>query len=445
MFQRPFTPFILIALMALLPAFKAGAAEFVLLENFPRADASAFNVVGTGLPDGRLLVWNGNTLYTQTGVDADAFDAIASGYAGDPSFITMAPDGRHALLGAGFSGNLYLVDTENPADFSEEAIVANVPHYAAVYLSDTLVLIDAGVFGEPSELRMLDLAAGKASPVPVVAKSARYKNQVVQKPEGSYSASLALDARYDIVYAMDANTNELRYFSTSELTAAFTNQETLDWASDGDIVGATGDYLGGGIAGVTSQGLLVNGGFGAVNLIDFQTLPLKAGEGEIVDALQPAGEFVFYSVIFNEPGDTINIYVGDFTPESTINGYVYRVDLSTAGEGEGEGEDNLDAAAEALLEDFAAADTSADGQLTFVEAQASLGTLTQAQFAALDENSDGFLGESELEAQIPDPTPGCAFLEDGLPGLEGILSDLFVFGMALMTLLAIGAFKKSSI
>jgi hypothetical protein len=299
MFRHPRIQVLCFVMALLSTVAPVGATEFVLQENFPTADPAAFSVVGTGLSDGNLLVWNGNTIYRQAAVDADSYEAIATGYMGDPSFITMAPDGQHALLGAGFSGNLYLLDTESPSDFTESAIIANVPHYSAVFLSESLVLIDAGLFGQPSELRMLDLEATKSAPLPVVTKSARYKNQVVEKPEGSYSASLALDKRYEIVYAMDGNTNELRYFTVAELVAAFRGQATLDWASDGDLVGTTGVYLGGGVAGVTSDGYLVNGGFGAVNLIDFAIPSRKQGTGEIVSTLQPAGEFVFYTVIFN--------------------------------------------------------------------------------------------------------------------------------------------------
>src|SRR5690606_648367 len=70
--------FIAVALIAL----PAVSAEFIPYENFPSPAPGAFGVTGTALPDGRLLVWNGGTLYRQTGVDADAFDAIATGYAG---------------------------------------------------------------------------------------------------------------------------------------------------------------------------------------------------------------------------------------------------------------------------------------------------------------------------------------------------------------------------
>lgn len=428
-------------LVALLNVLPAHAADFELMEDFPRADPSAFSVVATGLSDGRLLVWNGNTVYLQSALDEDVFPAVASGYIGDPSFITLSPDGKHALLGAGFSGNLYLFDTENPADFAEATIVANVPHYAAIYLTETLVLIDAGVFGQPSELTMLDLSGAKGLPKPVVSKSDRYKNLVVQKPEGSYSASLALDARYGIVYAMDANTNELRYFTVDELVSAFNDSTTLDWAADGDLVGATGDYLGGGIAGVTSGGLLVNGGFGAVNLIDFSITAQK--NGEIVDTLQPAGNTVFYTPLFNAPGDTIYIYVGDFTPESTLNGDVYRVILNPGGEGEGEGEGELADAAEALLNDFAGADSNADGFLTFAEARASLGTLTEAQYAALDQDEDGLLSEAELEAKVPGPGQGCVFTGGGDSSLEEKLSQLLVFLLAIITLAGFGSLNRN--
>jgi hypothetical protein len=80
--------------------------------------------------------------------------------------------------------------------------------------------------------------------------------------------------------------------------------------------------------------------------------------------------------------------------------------------------------------------------LTFAEARAVLATLTEVQFAALDANSDGTLSEFELEAQLAEPTPGCALLEDGASGLQEIAVQIFLFILAYLTLSAMGMLKQ---
>jgi hypothetical protein len=55
----------------------------------------------------------------------------------------------------------------------------------------------------------------------------------------------------------------------------------------------------------------------------------------------------------------------------------------------------------------------------------------------LDENEDGFLRLSELEAQLP--AEGCTFSIDGtITGLKIKIADIFVLGFALIALLGFG-------
>src|SRR5690606_37043508 len=113
------------------------------------------------------------------------------------------------------------------------------------------------------------------------------------------------------------------------------------------------------------------------------------------------------------------------------------------GEGEGEGEGELDTLAEALLDIFVGADIDADGRLSFAEASASLNALTLARFNALDTNGDGFLSESELEARLPAPVPGCALFTDGLAKSAGAAaSEIFLLGVALLTLLGMSTVRR---
>src|SRR5690606_10468096 len=140
----------------------------------------------------------------------------------------MSPDNKHAILGAGFGGNIYEIDTTNLADYTEETLIANISHYTGAYLDSARLILDVGSFGEASELHLLELNATKSLRHPVVTKSAKYavdeKAQVVQKPAGSYSANLqvleiGLGSHW--ILSMDANTAELRSFRDEDLIDAF--------------------------------------------------------------------------------------------------------------------------------------------------------------------------------------------------------------------------------
>ncbi|MFM1921234.1 MAG: hypothetical protein RLZZ303_2868 [Candidatus Hydrogenedentota bacterium] len=300
-----------LALAALL-AGGASAHAAQTLNNLP--SPVNFTLAGTGLPDGRFALYNGNDVYYQAAVDTDAFNTVAANYAGDPSFIAISPSGTKLLLGAGGFGiepylnDLYLVDAASPQDFAPTAIVANRPHYAAVFLTEDLVLIDSGDFID-SELAILDLNAKSGAPVTVLRKPSAGKQAVVD-PKPGYSSNLAFDPTTGRVFAMDAASRELRYFQASDLINAFNGSTLLDWANDGTLVGAPGDYAGGGAAGVTSQGYVVLGGSlgftgpGMVQVVNPVT-------GEVVKELDPANDDGYTQVIMNSfTGDAIVLQSG---------------------------------------------------------------------------------------------------------------------------------------
>lgn len=276
------------------------------LENYPSPAEGSFSVAGAALPDGRLLLWNGDTLFVQRGLGVDAFDPVAAGYTGDPGFIALAPDGRTALLGAGFSGDLYLVDTADPRDFTPDAIAANAPHYAGVFLTAEFVLIDAGLPDfSGSELTLLRLGGGKEAPRSVVRRSAKQDNvPVANKPPFAYSATLAVDRANGGVYAMDGNSRDLRRFDGNAIITAFFTGIPLDWDADGDPVGEPGRLFGGGVAGIANDGaLLVAGseGFGlpgGIQVVDPDT-------GAVLDTLDPAGDAGFYTGVYSPPADSV--------------------------------------------------------------------------------------------------------------------------------------------
>lgn len=297
----------------------AATPTFQTYSRFPLPANGAFVVTGTGLPDGRLLVWNGDNVYLQFSPGADLFPRVAHGYQGDTAFVALSPDGHTALLGQGYAGNLYTFDTAQPADFSPAAIAANVPgHFAGVFLNDHLVLLDVGRLDfSGSELDIIDLntakSRAKALSSPVVSKGAPYfraqKDLVVDKPPFAYSASLAVDAQQGIVYAMDGNTRELRAFNVSALIAAFNTSTSLDWANDGVLIGAAGDFFTGGVAGVQPNGHLVIGGsegytlLGGIQIVD--PSPGSPANATVTETLDPTGNQDYYYVIYNAFTDAI--------------------------------------------------------------------------------------------------------------------------------------------
>lgn len=312
------------ALAACMP-LAVHAQTFTPYAAFPAPAPGSFTIVGGAMPDGRLLLWNGADLYLQTLPYADAFNVAAQGYKGDPAFVAFTPDKQTAYLGAGFdnafspdpgtNGEIYRVDPNALANFAEGAVVANQGSYAGVMLNDTLLLIDAGRADfSGSDLLILDMSGAKSADKRTVVRKpdwpAQAKTVVAEKPPFAYSSSLTADYGAGVVYAMDGNTRELRRFAIADLVAAFQGASTLDWAADGVLLGAAGDYFSGGVAGINSSGdLIVPGslGFGqpgGIQLVDPAT-------GAVVDTLDPSGTQEFVSVVYNDVLGVISAFAGN--------------------------------------------------------------------------------------------------------------------------------------
>ena len=111
-------------------------------------------------------------------------------------------------------------------------------------------------------------------------------------------------------------------------------------------------------------------------------------------------------------------------------------------EGEGEGETpppSLDEAAQQLTDAFTTTDTDGDGALSEVEARAAVPGLTAAQFAQIDADGNGQITRDELGAVLnPDAGCGCRSKKDSfiLDGLKRRVGDIFLFGLAMLALLA---------
>lgn len=280
----------------------AHAEGFQRYDHFPSSDR--YGVVGAALPDGSLLLWNGEEVYVQQGLRVDGFALRGQGYSGDPAFLAVSPGGQTALLGAGGWGTdpwvdrIYRYTPGAPGDFTPDAIVAVMPHYAAAFLTEDLVAIDAGAGDWMNSVIVVhDLRGGKSLPAPVLYKPASPKGDtVVQKP--GYSAALTVDHARGRLYAMDAATLELRAFSVSALIDAYESSGLLDWAGDGMLIGTPGAYYNGGVNGVTPEGGLVISGAlgwgmpGGIQIVDPDT-------GTVLENLDPSGAYSYASAIYN--------------------------------------------------------------------------------------------------------------------------------------------------
>jgi len=86
---------------------------------------------------------------------------------------------------------------------------------------------------------------------------------------------------------------------------------------------------------------------------------------------------------------------------------------------------------EALEHSFDAMDTNDDGKVSYAEALAFNGGLTQDVFYAVDANGDGFITEEEAEAGA-----GCGGCSCNECGTKKCFTDLFLAGLSLSMLAA---------
>jgi len=289
--------------------FSAAGTEFEVLTDFPKAASGAYGVKAEGLPDGRFIVWNGDAVFVQTIVGGNAFKQIASGYAGDPGFIAVSPDGHTVLLGAGYSGELYKLDVWAPVSYSPGSEAATVTHYYGVYLTQDLVLLDRATDDLPTtELVVVDLSSPSPVPVRVMLKP---DQDDLPGDESGASACLAINSSRTTVYTMglvyDGWTlvsNQLKKISVSALIGAYQAKTVLDWNTDAIAIGSPGAFNSGGPAGVSSNEELFIGGFGGVQRVN----PITA---TVVETYDPAGAFEYYGVANNPYRDIVLPIVAD--------------------------------------------------------------------------------------------------------------------------------------
>jgi hypothetical protein len=266
--------------------------DFYVREEFP---APGFGWVGFAQRTNNLfLVYNGDTVFRQVANQRSVLEPIGSGYAGDPGFIAVNTTGNRAVLGGGANGLIYFFDLDNPQDFVPGEAVDIGPHFSGAMLNDNILAIDRGDFGIPSEIVLFDLSGARAfAPFPVLTRSepASGRDVVIEKPAGSFSASLAINRNGSLLYVTDAGNGEIRSFSVNALINAFNAMQTVDWES-GTLLGQAFDYPLGGVYGFTTGGNAVIAGFGSI-------VTVNVSNGEIVSEFDPAGTMPFYTMIYN--------------------------------------------------------------------------------------------------------------------------------------------------
>ena len=280
------------------------ALEFVRAHGFPTAAQGSYGINMGGLADGRLLVWDGDTVYLQERppvflgewVGVESFTAVAAGYKGDPAFVAVSPDGHTVVLGAGYSNKLYRFDANDPQDSGPESLITVASHYSGVFLSSNLLLLD-GTTDDYSTCRLaiVDIAAKTPD-----AKTVMLKPLAADLGLGEFAASalVAVNAARTTAYAMavvyDSSFavvgNQLRSIPVADLVNAFNTGTPLLWTA-ATAIGGPSAFHAGGPAGVLPNEDLLIGGFGGVQRVN----PATAA---VAETYTPAG-IDYYGVGFN--------------------------------------------------------------------------------------------------------------------------------------------------
>ncbi len=172
--------------LAVSPAFAYYLVDFAPMPDYPDVSKS---VVADVLGNGRFILYDGDSVYIEHYPDRGTFAEVASGYIGDPAFITVAPDGHRCLLGAGevdFGGDpnndwLWLFDADNPEDAPPVDING--------YVSDGLMLLTSTYWGEwlNNDLVLIERAPGWVSELGIVDVTTTTYRKVADKGESSAS------------------------------------------------------------------------------------------------------------------------------------------------------------------------------------------------------------------------------------------------------------------
>jgi hypothetical protein len=284
-------------------AFADPVPSFFEQTNFPTA--TGFGVVADTLGDGRFIAYDGTNIWIQDAVGANAYTNVATGYTGDPAIIAVNPDGHTCLVGAGFSGDLWLFDADAPADAGAPLITSSSDFFAE-WINATQVVIDRAFYIGPgpydfeAELVLLDVST----------KAPTLKTVISAK--GGASAMCVLDSSSQILYTTDGLTGETRTVSVADIVNAFDTSTPVAWTS----LPVFGTFSAGGPGVLTPSRTLIYGGFGGLQFVD-------VGSATVDGAIDPAGTGTYnYLVAYSEVTGEVLGTGAQFSPSFITKGFV---------------------------------------------------------------------------------------------------------------------------
>lgn len=281
--------------------------DFTALPGFP-GPAGEYTSVGVdALESGKLVVYDGSSVYLEDGVEADRYTAFA-GYDGDGAglagFVAASPDDSTALIGAYGTGDLWLFDADDPAAAGDPLGAVEGVLFGE-YLDNTNVLVSVYVEEEESELGIVDTA-----------NTAALYTAVVNMGETGIPGGIVVAG--DKVYTTNAATGQIRSFAVKELLDLATgSREPLAWEK-GALIGTFNDF---GPTAVSSQcTLLVSGndattGRGAIQFVS--TDGEFGGDAQMATEANIAAHIAVYNpktkkvvaVVLDDIGDAANAWV----------------------------------------------------------------------------------------------------------------------------------------
>ncbi len=228
----------------------------------PPIGGGSFGVTGDALPDGRLLMVTGNSVFVESAVgsavfdEVGVFDASETGGATDPEFLTISPDGLRVAVGVGFGKPVAVFDVSALGTAGAPTMLTSgngadyfgVGHFDGSWYDNTRLALTAGVFGEEAFVSLLDTTSDVGSPI----------NDLVITGIAGASAGVAFDDAGRLYTAngfadgSGSGTGNIRVFEVSEWMGG------VDFEVGGVFVG---DVLsGGGLRFDTDGNLFVGGG-----------------------------------------------------------------------------------------------------------------------------------------------------------------------------------------
>lgn len=283
----------------------------------PQPSPGSFTTVVDYLKDGRLVVFDGFTVFVQESIGSATLVPIGTlpaEYQGcaDPAFIEVSPDGGTLVLGAGaggscypdpaFNGNLFLL----PVTGGEATLLGQYPWSIEGTFRgpNELVISEGETFGLlTGSVEMIDIRTGEQ--VTLVGPVAGDPSGIAFDQQGNLYVGLG--------YAQDpSRTGEIRVFDKQDVQEAIRTGVPIPYDSgtlvtqvlsagyfafdaDGDLWVGGGDLFG------------TTGSYGFFAEVDVET-------GEILNRYDPADgdpndqDFTFYNVAFNRKTCTIGAF-----------------------------------------------------------------------------------------------------------------------------------------